>query len=58
MYVPPEVYVALQDNLRLADITAMHVEEFNFFALQTSKIPNDINGNDCTNVQQQFDCLM
>ena len=31
MYVPPEVYVPLQDNLRLADITAMYVEQFNLF---------------------------
>ena len=31
VYVPPEVYVPLQDNLRLADITAMYVEECNLF---------------------------
>ena len=31
MYVPPEVYVPLQDNLWLADITAIYVEEFNMF---------------------------
>ena len=31
MYVPPEVYVPLQENLRLADITAMYVEQFNLF---------------------------
>ena len=27
----PEVYVPLQENFRLADITAMYVEQFNLF---------------------------
>ena len=31
MYVPPEVYMPLQDNFRLADITAMYLEQFNLF---------------------------
>ena len=31
VYVPPEVYIPLLENLRLANITAMYVEEFNFF---------------------------
>ena len=29
VYVPPEVYVPPQPNPKLADITAMYVEEFN-----------------------------
>ena len=49
MYLPPEMYVPLQDNIRLADITAMYVEEF-VFALPTREVLKDINGNDCTNV--------
>ena len=31
MYVPPEVYIPLQDNLRLADINAMYVEQLDLF---------------------------
>ena len=31
VHVPPKVYVPPQDNLMLADITAMYVEEFNLF---------------------------
>ena len=31
MYVPPELYVLLHDDLWLADITAMYVEQFNLF---------------------------
>ena len=29
--VPPEVYVPPQHNLRLAEITAMYIKEFNLF---------------------------
>ena len=31
VYVPPEVYVTPQDNIGLAYITAMYVEELNLF---------------------------
>ena len=31
MYVPPEVYVPPHDSHMLADITAIHVKEFNLF---------------------------
>ena len=51
VYVRPEVYVPPQDNLRLAYITAMYVEEFNLFL--HCKQEKYINGMECTNIQQQ-----
>ena len=37
VYVPPEVYVPLQDNLRFADITAMYVEQFDLFCITNKR---------------------
>ena len=60
VYIPHEVYVPLQDNIRLADITVMYVEEFYLFLHynQEKYIYKSMNGNDCTNVQKQFGCLI